>query len=92
MFALAPLSMANVKSADGNSSFMAAISSSGFLAFLSSSSKTNKYLSVKLTADVASSGAPLLLCPGMTTAGFKSRMVFREFNHCARAPTSVYPV
>src|SRR6266850_186647 len=29
--------------------------------------------------------APLLLCPGITTAGFNSRMVFREFNHRARA-------
>src|SRR6266404_4455709 len=62
---------------------MASMRSSGSLALLSSS-KISKYLSVKVTAEVASSGAPLLLCPGITTAGFNSRIVFSELNRRLR--------
>src|SRR6202040_3711972 len=55
--AFAPRSIAKRQSADGNLSFMALIRLSGSLAFLSSSSKTSKYLSVKSTAVLASRGA-----------------------------------
>ncbi len=71
-FAFAPRSRAKIKSADGKSSFIALTRLSGSLAFLSSSSNTSKYLSVKSKAVVASRGAPTLLCPGMTTKGLSS--------------------
>src|SRR5258705_2792002 len=77
----APRSIAKRRSADGNRSFMALIRLSGSLAFVSSSSNTNKYLSVKATAVLASRGAPALLCPGITTDGCNALIAFNEFNH-----------
>src|ERR1700745_466599 len=59
----APRSSAKSKPGDGNLPFMALIRLSGSLAFLSSSSKANKYLSVNSTAVLESSGDPTLLCP-----------------------------
>src|SRR5712691_7101679 len=79
--AVAPRSIARRRSADGNRSFMALIRLSGSLALVSSSSNTNKYLSVKATAVLASRGTPTLLCPGITTDGFNALIAFNEFNH-----------
>src|SRR6267143_6635801 len=90
--AFAPRSSAKSKSEDGNFSFIVLIRPSGSLAFLSSSSKTTKYLSVKSTAVIASRGAPTLLCPGITTEGFNALIVVNESNHFALALLSVSAV
>src|SRR5882762_4578349 len=90
--AFAPRSSATSKSADGNCSFMELMRLSASLAFLSSSSKANKYLSVKSTAVLESRGASTLLCPGMTTDGFNALIVFNELNHLPRAVPSVSAV
>src|SRR5258707_2989584 len=83
--AFAPRSSAKRKSADGNLSFMALIRLWGSLVFLSSSSKANRYFSVKSTAVFASRGAPTLLCPGTTIEGFNSQISVNEFNHFSLA-------
>src|SRR4029077_19948516 len=90
--AFAPRSIAKRRSADGNFSFMVLIRLSGSLAFLSPSSKTNKYFSVKSTAVLESRGAPTLLCPGITTEGFSSLIFCNEFNHFPLALLSVSAV
>src|ERR1700722_12788587 len=90
--AFAPLSIASRKSADGNCRVIALTRSSAVLAFASSSSKTNKYRSVKSTADVASIGAPALLCPGMTSAGFRSLILCSDSSQRFLALMSVSAV
>src|SRR6266478_9051582 len=90
--AFALRSTAKSKSADGNLSFMVLIRLSGLLVFLSSSSKTNKYFSVKSTAVLASRGAPTLPCPGITTEGFNVLILSNEFNHFSLALPSVSAV
>src|ERR1700681_514881 len=91
-FAFAPRSIAKRRSADGNLSFMALIKPSGSLALASSSSNTNKYVSVKATAVLSSRGAPTLLCPGITTEGCNALIVFKELNHFTLAFLSVSAV
>src|SRR6266853_2441239 len=90
--AFAPRSSAKSKPEEGNLSFMALIRLSGSFAFLSSSSKTIKYFPVKSTAVVESRGASTLLCPGITTDGFKSLIFSNEFNHFSLALLSVSAV
>src|SRR5580704_11592159 len=90
--AVAPRSIAKSRSADGNLSFMALIRLSGSLALVSSSSNANKYVSVNATAVLASTGAPTLLCPGMTTDGCNTLIVFNELNHLPLAMLSVSAV
>src|SRR6266849_10195586 len=90
--AFAPRSSARSKSEEGNFSFIVLIRLSASLVFLSSSSKANRYLSVKSTAVLASRGAPTLLCPGITTAGFNALIVSNEFNHFPLALLSVSAV